>query len=91
MASSKQRIQQYLITFHFTTLFVDELGWEYLREAPLLIMCNGQQYLFCPLAQKRGVKVYTCEGDAHGLIPDDRTLRTLEREITKHAYELAPI
>lgn len=87
MASNKQRIQQYLITFDFTTLFIDELGWEYLREAPLLIMCNGQRYLFCPLAEKRGVKVYTCEGDAHGLIPDDVTLRTLEREITKHAYE----
>jgi hypothetical protein len=34
MAPDKQRIQQCLKAFDLRTLFIEELGWDNLREAP---------------------------------------------------------
>jgi Eco57I restriction-modification methylase len=88
MAPDKQRIQRYLKAFDFTALFIEELGWDYLREPPLYITLDGQHtYTLRPLVEKRGVKVYVCDPNSQGKIPDDPTLRKIEREVTRHAYE----
>jgi hypothetical protein len=88
MAPDKQRIQRYLKAFDFTALFIEELGWDYLREPSLCITLDGQHtYILRPLVEKRGVKVYVCDPNSQGKIPDDPTLRKIEREVTKHAYE----
>jgi hypothetical protein len=85
--SDIQRIQRYLKTFDFKTLFVEELGWDILKESPLIITIGNETYTLRPLVEKRGVKTYLCDPNAHGKIPDDATLRKIEREVTKHAYE----
>src|SRR6266436_1706265 len=87
MTSDKQRIQSYLKAFDFKTLFAEELGWDYLREPSLAIPLDGQTYTLRPLVEKRGVKVYICDPNAQGKIPADHLLRSIEREVTKHAYE----
>jgi hypothetical protein len=87
MVMNRQQIQQDIQDFKFKQLFVNELGWDHLNEPPLTIPCDGQTYILHPLVEKRGVKVYICDPDAHGKIPADHILRKIEREVTKHAYE----
>ena len=38
MAPDKYRIQRDLTTFNFKTLFIEELGWDTLKEAALAIV-----------------------------------------------------
>ncbi|MGB8346567.1 MAG: DNA methyltransferase [Ktedonobacteraceae bacterium] len=83
----KQRIQQHLRAFDFRKLFVEELGWDNLGGAPLPIAIDGYTYFLQPLVQKREFKVYTCGPDAGGGLPDSAAMRTIERELTRHAYE----
>ena len=85
--SNKQRIQRHLAAFDFKTLFVEELGWDILREAPLAIIVDGQTYMLRPFVEKRGFKVYSCMPDAQGCIPSSAIMRQIEREVTTHTYE----
>jgi hypothetical protein len=87
MPGDRHRIQQYLKTFDFRTLFVDELGWDNLRERALTISLDNQVYFCTPLVEKRGVKVYLCVINAQTDLPDRATLRKIEREITRYSYE----
>src|SRR6266516_6757933 len=88
MAPDKQRIQRYLKACDFKALFIEELGWDYLKEPSLHIPLDGQHpYTLRPLVEKRGVKVYICDPNSQGKIPDDPALRKIEREVTRHAYE----
>ena len=87
MAPDRWRIQQCLKAFDFRTLFIEELGWDTLREAPLALGVDGQSYTLRPLVEKRGFKVYICSPDAKGQVPASATMHTIERELTRHAYE----
>src|SRR5437762_13691780 len=87
MATNRQQIRQNIQGFKFKQLFVNELGWDYLNEPPLTIPCDGQTYTLRPLVEKRGAKVYICDPDAQGKTPADPISRTIEREVTKHAYD----
>lgn len=66
---------------------MNELGWDHLYDPPLTIPCDNQTYTLRPLVEKRGVRVYVCDSDAQGKIPSDPTLRKIECEVTKYAYE----
>ena len=70
MAPDKYRIQRNLTTFNFKTLFIEELGWDILREAALAIPIDGQTHMLRPLVEKRSFKVYLCSPDAHGHLPN---------------------
>jgi hypothetical protein len=83
----KQRIQRDLATFDFKSLFVEELGWDILRESPWTISVDSQTYILRPLVEKRGFKVYLCSPEVQGHIPASAIMRQIERELTKHAYE----
>src|SRR5579872_6340555 len=85
--TTRQKIQRYLQAFDFAKLFVDALGWDYLKEPPLAISFENHNFTLRPLVEKRGVKVYVCCPDPQGNIPGDATLRKIEREVIKHAYE----
>src|SRR6266568_5860972 len=87
MLPDKQRIQKYLKAYNFTTLFREELGWDTLKEAPLALGIDKQIYLLRSLVEKRGFKVYTCSPNAQGHLPTSATMRQIERELTRHAYE----
>jgi len=83
--SDRQRIQRDLIAFDFKTLFVEELGWDILREALLVLAVDGQTYRLHPFVEKRGFKVYVCSPDMHGHIPSSGIMRQIERELTTPA------
>jgi hypothetical protein len=84
----RQKIQHYLRAFNFKELFVEELGWDILREPPLIITVNDARFILHPLVEKRGVKVFVCDPDPNGQIPSDGLLRKIEREVTRlAAYE----
>src|SRR6266700_6288224 len=85
--TNRQKIRQCLRDFNFKTLFVEELGWDILNERPLMIPVDGSTYVLRPLVEKRGVRVFVCEPNAEGHIPADGVLRTIEREVIRHAYE----
>src|ERR1700722_14935771 len=85
--TTRQKIQRYLLTYDFEKLFVDVLGWDYLKEPPLIISFENHSFSLRPLVEKRGVKVYICNPDTQGNIPADPLLRKIEREVIKHAYE----
>jgi hypothetical protein len=87
ITTNRQRIQQHLRAFNFKALFVEELGWDILSEHALAIPVEGVTYVLRPLVEKRGVKVFVCDPDAEGKIPTDGSLRKIEREVTRHAYE----
>src|SRR5579859_2744776 len=85
--TTRQKIQRYLQTFDFEKLFVDVLGWDYLKEPPLIISFENHNFSLRPLVEKRGVKVYICNLDTRGNIVANPLLRKIEREVIKHAYE----
>jgi hypothetical protein len=87
MALDRQRIQHYLDTCDFRTLFIEELGWDHCRERPCTITVDTYSYLLCAVAQKRGMIVYTCDPDATGSIPERRRRERIEQEIARIAYE----
>ena len=60
MATTRQKIQRCLQTFDFAKLFIDVLGWDYLKEPPLSIPVNNHHFTLRPLAEKRGFRVYLC-------------------------------
>src|SRR5450755_529141 len=89
MVTNSKGIQDYLREFDFEELFVEELGWNHLRnkERPFTITNKEQDYTLRPVAEKQGVKVYLCDPDEQGLIPDDARLRAIDREVTKYANQ----
>jgi len=87
MTTTRQQIQHYLQAFDFKNLFVEVLGWDNLKESPLITTLDSQTFTLRPLVEKRGVKVYVCDPDAHGKIPPEPLLRRIEREVTRSAYE----
>jgi Eco57I restriction-modification methylase len=87
MVTKQPTTQEYLQAFDFVNLFIEGLKWNYLREAPLFITSKEYTYTLRPIAEKLGVKVYLCSPDAQGLIPDDSTLRSIDREVTKYANQ----
>src|SRR5450755_4759133 len=89
MVTNSKGIQDYLKEFDFEELFVDELGWNRLtnKERPFTITHKEQDYTLRPVAEKQGVKVYLCDPDEQGQIPDDARLRAIDREVTKYANQ----
>ena len=85
--TNRQKVRQCLRDFNFKTLFVEELGWDLLKEHPLVISVEGVAYVLRPLVEKRGVRVFVCDPDADGHIPADRVLRKIEHEVIPYAYE----
>lgn len=86
--TNRKKIQQHLRNFTLKTLFVEELGWDVLREPPLVVTVDGIVYTLRSLVEKRGVKVFVADPAADGHIPADSLLRKIEREVTRQtAYE----
>ena len=62
MAPNRQQIQQDLKLFRFRDIFVDELGWDVVREPAFSVTVKGGgTFTLQPLVEKRGVKVLLCD------------------------------
>ncbi|MHB8597508.1 MAG: Eco57I restriction-modification methylase domain-containing protein [Ktedonobacteraceae bacterium] len=88
MAPNRQQIQQDLKSFRFRDMFVNELGWDVVREPAFSVpVKGGGTFTLQPLVEKRGVKVLACSPGGTGAIPDSNVLRAIDREVTRYARE----
>jgi hypothetical protein len=72
--------------FEFTTLFIEELGWNNpVNPRPVPFQVNGQSFTRQEIAQLAGVTVF--EIDSGSQLPDAPTRRQVHQDIAKFAYE----
>lgn len=74
--------RQYIRNFDFTTLFVEELGWDY-HEQNLPVPVDDQTYTLNAIAEKSGMVAFDCACS----IPDYATRRKIERQLAKSVHE----
>lgn len=86
MSIDATRARRHLRAFDLTTLFVEELGWDRLRQGHA-IEVGGRGFALRPVAEKRGVQVFRCAPDGEGKLPDYATRRAIEQRLAKLAFE----
>jgi len=72
--------------FSFSTLFVDELGWDQ-HGAELSVPILGTTFLLKAAAQKRGMVVWVCQAPAGQQIPDRGTRKKIEHQVARTTLE----
>jgi len=87
MLPNKQRIKEHLQKCNFKTIFREELGWDVPKGRSFTIDYQGQIFTLIPIAEKRGVQLLLCSPDVHGGIPDDKTLKYIDRQVEEYAQE----
>lgn len=71
------RIRRLITEFKFKPLFVEELGWEDLRSAPLTVTVDGQSFTLRGVAEKRGLLLLQCDA-----LPPYAMRRKIDQEVT---------
>ena len=80
------RVREYVKSFNFTKLFIEELGWD--RYANRLdVPVDGQVFNLVSVAQKKGMVAFSCDPGADGQPPDHATRRKIERQVSKSVHE----
>ncbi len=82
MTPDPTRIRRYITEFKFKPLFVEELGWDDLRSAPLTVTVDGQNFTLRGVAEKRGLVLLQCDA-----LPPYPVRRQIDREVTKYHRE----
>ena len=78
MTTDLTRIRHYITDFQFKQLFLEELGWDDARSAPLNVTVDGAGYTLHAVAQKRGIVLLACPE-----IPPYAVRRRIDKEVTK--------
>ncbi|MFN3982119.1 MAG: Eco57I restriction-modification methylase domain-containing protein, partial [Caldilinea sp.] len=78
MTPSLTHIRRYITEFKFKPLFVEELGWEELRSAPLTVTVDGQVFTLRGVAEKRGLTLLQCDA-----LPPYAVRRWIDHAVTK--------
>lgn len=81
MAINRERARQWLKTFDFHKLFIEELGWDNLS-TQLTKQIDSVDYCFMAVAEKRGVAVLVSDA-----IPDYATRVKLDKLIARDHFE----
>ena len=81
MAIDRERARQYLKSFDFRRLFLDQLGWDK-HSSSLEKVIDGRAYRFQAVSEKRGVVVLTCDS-----IPDYATRVKLDKQIARDHFQ----
>ncbi len=87
MTDNTASIRQKLRDCELPQLFIEELGWNHHRAAPLLVESDGTSYTLNAVAEKHGMVAYLCQPGPSGEIPDYCIRGKIERQITKSAHE----
>ncbi len=82
-----EQLRPHLHAFDFPTLFVEGLGWDHYRSAPLSVRVNERDYTLSPIAEKADFAVYECAPGANDDIPPYPVRRKIESEVAKRAFE----
>lgn len=80
------RTRQYLKSFNFTSLFIEELGWDH-HTTQLGVTVDEQLFNLSSIAQKRGMLAFICFSPDGGIIPSYPTRRKIERQVSKSFHE----
>ena len=72
--------------FDFSTLFIEELGWDR-HGADLSIPISGTTFALRAVAEKRGMVAWVCEAAPGQQIPDRATRRKIETQVAKTTLE----
>ena len=78
-------VRERLKQFDLSSLFTQELGWDF-PSPGLQVEINRVVFKLTGVADKRGVRVFTCHAP-DGAIPDYDLRRKIEKEVTKSAFE----
>src|SRR5690606_6812597 len=78
MSPDPARLRRSITEFNFKPLFVEELGWDDVRTAPLTVQAGDQPFMLTALAQKRGLLLLLCPA-----IPPYAVRRMIDIEVTK--------
>jgi hypothetical protein len=84
MRIDKTRCQGYLKDFNFSSLFIEELGWDRYQES-LHVHVNEEDFTLNAIAEKRGLVVLRCTPPAG--IPPYPTRRKIDTQVTKTHHE----
>ena len=87
MAANIATLRPYLQTFDLTGLMVEELGWNHLQSASIIVSVGNDTYDLSPVAEKVGFAVYRCSPAADGTTPNQNIRRQIERKVAGTSYE----
>jgi len=87
MPDSATQIRQKLIECDLESLFIEELGWNHHRTAPLITKNNGITYTLGAIAEKHGMVTWECHPGPDGQIPDYPTRGKIDRQVAKITHE----
>ena len=87
MAANIATLRPYLQNFNLTGLMVDELGWNHLQSASIVVSVGDDSYDLSPIAEKAGFAVYRCSPGADGATPNQNIRRQIARKVADTSYE----
>ncbi|MFM6312063.1 MAG: hypothetical protein ACKPGB_28105, partial [Dolichospermum sp.] len=86
MKFNRNQVKKHLQSFDFTTLFIEELGWDYADISPIYLSIDAENYTLEAIAQKRGLMVYHCLPEK-GILPNAKTRKNIDTQITSYSQE----
>ncbi|MEA5577192.1 Eco57I restriction-modification methylase domain-containing protein [Anabaena sp. UHCC 0451] len=86
MKFNRSQVKKYLQLSDFTSLFIEELGWDYAETSPIYLTVDEENYTIEATAQKRGMMVYHCVSDK-GILPISKIRKKIDTEITSYSQE----
>ena len=91
MQFNRHITRQRLRDFEFEPLFIEELGWDHLREEVKAEIRESEadygEYRLTAVAEKRGLAVFHCSGRTDGSIPDHAARSKIQRRVAKSIHE----
>ncbi|MGI9175226.1 MAG: Eco57I restriction-modification methylase domain-containing protein, partial [Rhodothermales bacterium] len=86
MPRTDKALRSAIQDFNFVEAF-NEVGWDYLDQLSPGVEVDGYLYVLKPVAEKKGVQVFTVAPDAGGLIPARDVRKKIDRKIADYAKE----
>jgi Alw26I/Eco31I/Esp3I family type II restriction m6 adenine DNA methyltransferase len=86
MKFNRSQVKKYLQLADFTSLFIEELGWDYADISPIYLNVNDENYRIEAICQKRGLMVYHCLPEK-GILPNSQVRKKIDVEVTSYSQE----
>lgn len=83
-------IKTLLQKYDFQRLFIEELGWDNLRDKNSILLgdkTSETRFELVGIAEKRGVRIYQCYAAPGGSFPDYATRKAIDKKLTVSAQE----
>jgi hypothetical protein len=87
MRLDSHRVRELLRGCDFTSLFVEELGWNHCDLSPIAVPVDGQEYVLTAISEMGGLVALQCGSSSDTSIPDYHVRRKIDRLVSKLHYE----